>query len=252
MIDLHSHILPGLDDGPPSVDESLEMARVATASGTRAIATTSHVNTGYGIAIEELEAAREALAARFAGEDIGLELLAGGEIAPSRLPELDDDELRRISLGGGPYVLLECPFSPVGSGMGPMVDDLRRRGFEVLLAHPERSPSFQREPQRLAGLIERGALAQVTSGSLAGAFGGVAQAVAEMMLHKGLVHVLASDAHDPAHRSPDLRLAFSAVGEDQFEWMTSAAPAAILAGEPLPPRPPLPRRRGLLKRLTGS
>jgi len=248
VIDLHSHILPGLDDGPTSVEESLEMARVAMASGTRAIAATSHVNTGYGIAIEDLEAGREALATRFAAEGIELELLAGGEIGPSRLPELDDEALRRIALGGGPYVLLECPFSPVGSGMGPMVDDLRRRGFEVLLAHPERSPSFQREPQRLEGLIERGALAQVTSGSLAGAFGGVAQSAAEAMLHKGLVHVLASDAHDPAHRSPDLHIAGSTVGEEQFAWMTGAAPAAILAGEPLPPRPPLPRPRGSLAR----
>ena len=88
MIDLHSHILPGLDDGPTSVEESLEMARVAVASGTRAIAATSHVNTGYGIAIEDLETGREALATRFAAEGIELELLAGGEIGPSRLPEL--------------------------------------------------------------------------------------------------------------------------------------------------------------------
>jgi protein-tyrosine phosphatase len=250
MIDLHAHMLPGLDDGPASIDEALTMARVAVDAGTRAVAATSHVNHGYALTIDELEEARDALAACFVEADIPLELLAGGEIGPSRLPDLDDDALRRIALGGGPYVLLECPFSPVGSGMGPMVDDLRRRGFEVLLAHPERSPSFQREPQRLAGLIERGALAQVTSGSLAGAFGGVAQQAAESMLQKGLVHVLASDAHDPAHRSPDMRLAAGALDEDQFAWMTTAAPAAILAGEPLPPRPPLPRaRRGLAQRL---
>lgn len=250
MIDLHAHLLPGLDDGPASLDEALEMARVAVGAGTRAIATTSHVNTGYGIPIDTLESARETLADRLREAGIALELLRGGEVAPGRLGELDDDDLRRVALGGGSYVLLECPFSPVGSAMDPMVDDLHRRGFQVLLAHPERSPSFQREPDRLAGLIERGALAQVTSASLAGGFGGVARQVAETMLQKGLVHVLASDAHDPAHRSPDLRVAAAAMDEDQFAWMTELAPAAVLAGGPLPTRPPLPRpRRSLARRL---
>ena len=141
------------------------------------------------------------------------------------------------------------PVLPRRLGAGPIVDDLQRRGFEVLLAHPERSPSFQREPAAARGAwSSAGALAQVTSGSLTGEFGGVARSAAEAMLDKGLVHVLASDAHDPAHRSPDLHIAGSTVGEEQFEWMTGAAPAAILAGEPLPPRPPLPRPRGSLAR----
>ena len=149
MIDLHAHILPGFDDGPPTTEAALGMARVAVAAGTRAIATTPHINHSFGVRTDALAPAREALAARLAEEGIELELLAGGEIAPERLHELDDDVLRSLTLGGGSYVLLECPFSAVAS-MDMMVTDLQRRGFGVLLAHPERSPAFQRDPARLA------------------------------------------------------------------------------------------------------
>jgi protein-tyrosine phosphatase len=249
MIDLHAHILPGLDDGPGSMDAAVEMARTAIAAGTRAMATTSHVNRAFALQPADLEAAREALTARLADEGVALELMAGGEVSPGRLPSLDDDALRAFALGGGPYVLLECPFSPVDSRMEGMVDDLRARGFGVLLAHPERSPAFQKDPSRLARLVESGALAQVTTGSFAGLFGETARRAGTAMLRHGLVHVLASDAHDPVHRGPDLRATADALDEDQRRWMADAAPRAILAGEPLPERPPLPGDRGVLARL---
>jgi protein-tyrosine phosphatase len=248
MIDLHAHILPGLDDGPPTTEAALDMARAATAAGTRAIATTSHISH-FGLRPEVLAPAREALAARLAEAGIELELLAGGEIAPDRLSELDDDALRLLALGGGPYVLLECPFSPIGATMEMMVADLHRRGFFVLLGHPERSPTFQREPARLASLVESGALAQITTGSLTGLFGEVPRRAAVTMLQQGLVHVLASDAHDAVHRGPDLHAADGVLDEALAVWMTTAAPAAIVAGRPLPERPPLPRARGVRARL---
>jgi protein-tyrosine phosphatase len=255
VIDLHAHILPGLDDGPPSTEAALAMARAAARSGTRAVATTSHINAGYGLDAGDIVAAREALAARLEEEGIELELLAGGEVAPERLPDLDDATLRELTLGGGPCVLLECPFAPMGSTMEPMVADLRRRGFAVLLAHPERSPTYQRDPGRLARLVEIGALAQVTSGALAGGFGDRAQRAGFALLEAGLVHVLASDSHDAEHRPPDPRLAAGVLAdrygdvEEQLTWMTVAVPAALIAGAPLPARPPLPRPRGMRARL---
>lgn len=239
MIDLHAHILPGLDDGPESLDAAVAMARVAAAAGTRAMATTSHVNRMFGLEPGDLAAARTTLARRLRDEDVELELLAGGEVSPGRLPELDDDRLREFALGGGPYVLLECPFSPVDGRMDEMVDDLQRRGFEVLLAHPERSPTFQRDPARLGRLVRRGALAQVTTGSFAGDFGEIARRAAAAMLEQGIVHVLASDAHDAVHRPPDLRAVGPALDDVQLEWMARAVPAAIVAGDRLPERPPL-------------
>ncbi|MGH2945885.1 MAG: tyrosine-protein phosphatase [Solirubrobacteraceae bacterium] len=249
MIDLHAHILPGLDDGPESMDAAVAMARVAVAGGTRAMATTSHVNRGFGLQAADLEAAREALVARLAEEEVELELLPGGEVSPGRLPDLDDAALRAFALGGGRCVLLECPFSPVDSRMEAMVADLRERGFDVLLAHPERSPTFQKDPSRLARLVEGGALAQVTTGSFAGLFGETARRAATAMLRHGIVHVLASDAHDAVYRGPDLRATADALDDDQRRWMAGAAPAAILAGDSLPERPPLAPDRGVLARL---
>jgi protein-tyrosine phosphatase len=239
MIDLHAHILPGLDDGPRSLDDAVAMARVAAEAGTRAIATTCHVNRLFGLGPAQLEPARAALAGRLAEEGVELELLAGGEVAPDRLPDLDDETLRALTLGGGPYVLLECPFQPVDGTMGRMVADLQDRGFRVLLAHPERSHTFQRDPSRLAALVQRGALAQVTTGSLTGDFGRTARNAATTMLAEGLVHVLASDAHDWFFRPPDLRTGRNTLDDAQREWMTRAAPAAIVAGRDLPDRPPL-------------
>jgi protein-tyrosine phosphatase len=249
LIDLHAHILPGLDDGPETFDGAVAMARAAVAAGTTAIATTSHINRGFRLGPPELDAARAALAARLAREAIELELLPGGEISPSRLPQLDDATLRRLTLGGGPYVLLECPFAPIDSRMDAMVADLQERGFGVLLAHPERSPTFQRDPARLARLTERGALAQVTTGSFKGDFGEVPRRAALAMLEGGIVHVLASDSHDAVHRPPGLRAAASAIDDEQLDWMARAAPAAIVAGEPLPERPPHRPLKGVRRRL---
>jgi protein-tyrosine phosphatase len=255
VIDLHSHILPGLDDGPRSLEGAVDMARAAAQAGTRAIATTSHINVSWGLGPADLEAARAELEARLEREGVELELLAGGEVAPERLPDLDDATLQALSLGGGGCVLLECPFAPMGSTMEPMVADLRRRGFAVLLAHPERSPTYQREPERLQRLIELGAYAQLTSGSVAGGFGQTVQKAALRLLEAGLVHVIASDSHDAAHRPPDPRLGDLVLQErygdvdEQVEWMTAAVPAALVAGTPLPERPALPRARGLAARL---
>jgi protein-tyrosine phosphatase len=242
MIDLHAHILPGLDDGPSSVEDALAMARVASAAGTRAIATTAHVDHRFALEPADVAGARQALAQSLAEAGIELELLAGGEIAPARLADLDDEALRSFALGGGPYVLLECPLSTGDAGLDHMIADLQRRGFGVLLGHPERSPALIRDPGKLAALTARGALAQVTTGSLAGVFGQVVQQAATAMLEQGLVHVLASDAHDAVRRTPDLR-AGHALDDAQRTWMTVEAPAAIVAGQPLPDRPPLPRRR---------
>jgi protein-tyrosine phosphatase len=254
VIDLHTHILPGLDDGPADLDGSVQMARAAVAAGTRAVAATSHINGGYGLAPADLAAARAGLAERLAAEGIGLELLSGGEVAAERLIGLSDDDLHALALGGGPCILLECPFAPIGAAMEPMVDHLRRRGFSVLLAHPERSVTFQREPQKLQRLLDRGAVAQVTSGSLSGGFGDTARRASLRMLEAGQVHVLASDSHDAHHRPPQPRLAEPQLTqrygdvEAQLQWMTDAAPAALVAGTALPPRPPLPKPRGRLSR----
>jgi protein-tyrosine phosphatase len=258
VIDLHAHILAGLDDGPPNLDASAEMAAAAVADGVRVMAATSHVNRGFALRAWELAAARADVMERLAADGIELELVQGGEISMSRLGTLEDDELEQLTLGRSRWLLLECPLSPGAPPMDAAVADLRTRGFEVLLAHPERSPAFMREPVALERVQAMGALAQVTSGSFAGEFGDTVRHAAFAMLERGLVHVMASDAHSARHRPPALHNALASFekryddAEEQFDWMASAVPRALLDGAPLPERPDLPRARrgGLLRRLT--
>jgi protein-tyrosine phosphatase len=256
VIDLHAHILAGVDDGPRTLDDSAAMALAAVEAGTSVMAATSHVNRAFDLTPADLAAARAEVTERLAADGIPLEVVQGGEISLSRVPDLRRGDLRALCLGDGPWLLLECPLSSAAGTMEPAVAHLERCGFEVLLAHPERSPSFQRNPALLARLVERGVLAQVTSSSFTGTFGEPARRAAFEMLEAGHVHVLASDAHDHAHRPPDLRAGDAALERRygdvgaQLEWMASAAPRALLAGEPVPERPALPQRRrgGLLGR----
>jgi protein-tyrosine phosphatase len=255
VIDLHSHILPGVDDGPRTLEGSLELARTAVADGTRTILATPHVNDDPGIDAERVAAGLEVLRPALAEARIPLEVLPGGEIAIWRLTDLDDAALRSLALGGGPYLLIESPFSPVIGPFEPVVLDLLERGFRVLLAHPERCPAFQRDPLRIERLVEAGVLVQITAGSMTGGFGSTVRRFTAAMLREGLVHVVASDAHDTVKRPPGQIAGFSALERElpglelQQEWLTQGVPRAILDGAPLPERPPLPRAGGLLRRL---
>ena len=255
MIDLHSHILPGIDDGPGTLEGSLELARVAVAAGTRTIRATPHINTDERIDAALVAAGLEELRPALAAAEIPLEVLPGGEIAIWRLVDLDDLALRSLALGGGPYLLVESPFSPVVGDFEPLVLDLHARGHRVLLAHPERCPAFQRDPARLERLVSAGVLVQVTAGSMVGAFGSTVRRFTAGLLRDGLVHVVASDAHDAVKRPPGLTAGFPALERElpglseQRAYLTQDVPRAVLDGDPLPERPPLPRPAGLLRRL---
>jgi protein-tyrosine phosphatase len=255
MIDLHSHILPGLDDGPATMEGSLELARAAVDAGTRTILATPHINDDAGIEPARIAAGIDELRSALADAAIPLEVLPGGEIAIWRLIDLDEETLRALALGDGPYLLVESPFSPVVGDFEPMVLDLHARGHRVLLAHPERCPAFQRDPMRLERLVTAGVLVQVTAGSMAGAFGSTVRRFTAGLLRDGLVHVVASDAHDPVRRPPGLTAGFPALerelpGISELQaYLTEGVPRAVLDGEPLPERPPLPRPAGLLRRL---
>jgi protein-tyrosine phosphatase len=215
------------------------------------LAATSHIDSTFGLRAADLAKSRAALTKSLDARGIDLEIVQGGEVSPERVRGLRDEDLRALTLGDGPWILLECPFSPVASTLDLLVRDLQRRGFRVLLAHPERSPAFQSEPTRLARLIDSGALAQVTAGAVVGDFGAAVRRTALRFLGAGLVQVLASDAHDHEHRPPLLSTAISVLRHRfrdaavHVEWMTERLPAAILAGDRLPEPPSPPRRRRL-------
>jgi protein-tyrosine phosphatase len=245
MIDLHSHILPGVDDGAASLAESVEIARAVAADGVRVLAATPHVRADYPTTPETMERlVRETQeAVRAAG--IELEIVPGGELALGMLGELEDEDLRRFGLGGNPaWLLLEFPYHGWPVALPQVVFDLRTRGFVPLLAHPERNAEVQADPQRLAPLVHVGAHVQITAASLDGRLGRRAESAARRLLELELVDVLASDAHTAAVREAGLSAAAEAVGDAALaHWLTEAVPAAIVAGGPLPDRPVAPEVR---------
>jgi protein-tyrosine phosphatase len=245
VIDLHSHILPGLDDGAATLEDAVGIAKAAVADGIRVIAATPHVRDDYRTTSEQMEQHVDLLRQELRAADIPLELLPGGEIALDRLAELDDDELRRFGLAGNPkYVLLETPYVGWPLGIEDTVFQLQLRGFTVVLAHPERNGEVQASSERLAPLVERGMLVQLTAASLDGRLGPGSQKTGLRLLELGLAHLLASDAHAPTLRQIGMSAAARTVGDDELaRWLTEDVPAAIVAGGEMPPRPARQARR---------
>lgn len=248
MIDLHSHILPGLDDGAANLEASLSMALMAVEEGIDTVVATPHVNQTYPVGPDAMSAAVGALNVALARMELPLAVLPGSEIAVEMLSTLDDIALRRLSLGGGGCVLVESPYSGSVPFLEDMLFDLQVRGFRPVLAHPERSIAFRERPERLAGLVSRGVMSCVNSGSLAGRFGSNAKRMSLQFFEEGLVHAVASDSHDDRSRPPRLLEGFERADEElpglaaQASWFTNTAPAAIVAGGRLPTRPDPPQQ----------
>lgn len=249
MIDLHCHILPGIDDGPGTLSGSVAIAKAAAAAGTHTIVATPHVSWRYPNDSETIERLTAQVNERLAREGIPIDVRAGAEIAMTRAPELDAQELNGLRLGSGQWLLVEPPFSPAITGFAAVVGELRDKGHRIVLAHPERCPAFHRDLQVLEALIDGGVLTSITAGSLVGRFGGEVRRFTHSLIDRGWVHNVASDAHDAYRRPPGMEseLAQSRLG-DLADWLTRAVPEAILTGGEIPPRPartelpPPPRR----------
>jgi protein-tyrosine phosphatase len=245
LIDLHSHILPGLDDGSRTVEDARALARLAAAEGVTAIAATPHVRSDYPTRPEEMERGVLRLREDFLEQGIQVEVLHGGELDLATLATLDDDDLRRFSLArSSRYLLLEFPYSGWPAGLEETVYGLGLRGVLPVLAHPERNREVQSSPERLGEAVRLGALLQLTAASIDGRIGRSSQKAAERLLELGLAHVLASDAHTPEIREAGLADAAEAVRDDRLAaFLTTEAPGAIVAGELVPDPPSKARRR---------
>lgn len=244
MIDLHSHVLPGIDDGPETIEGSIALVRAAQAAGTRVMVATPHVSWRYSNEATAIELLTGELNARLAQEEIAVEIRTGAEIAMTRAAEIGPNELERLRLGGGPWVLLEPPFTPIVTGLDGVVTALQNAGHRVVLAHPERCPALHREPHIVESLVRGGVLTSVTAGSLVGRFGGQVRRFARQLVEHGLVHNVASDAHDAIKRPPGMAAELAESGLQALaEWLTDAVPSAILAGTEIPHRPDVPVAR---------
>ena len=252
MIDLHSHLLPGLDDGAPDLEAAVEMARAMAADGVTVVCGTPHVRDDYPTSVEAMRDGLARVREAVADAGIAIDVRGGGEIALDRLPELDAVTRARFGLGGNPMLLLlETPYTTWPLDLPRMCTQLHLDLIVPLLAHPERNPSVQEQPAILEDAVRAGAFVQLTAASVDGRLGSASATCARRLLELELAHCIASDAHGPGVREAGLSSAAEAVGGGAMaRWLTYDVPAALLADRPLPPRPPLPRR-GLMSRLRG-
>ena len=243
MIDLHSHVLPRLDDGATNLHEALEMCRAAARDGVEILAATPHVRFDYPTTPEEMQSRLADL--QIAAEGI-IRLVPGGELD---LAELDRpvEELRAFGLAGNPrFLLVETPYVGWPLDIAQRLHLVSAAGMTPVLAHPERNPEVQARPELLQPLVELGALVQLTAASVDGRLGKRARLASRELLDRRLAHLVASDGHAPAVREIGLSRAVEALGDAALgEWLTAGVPGAIVHGGTLPPRP---GRRGLFRR----
>jgi protein-tyrosine phosphatase len=251
VIDLHSHLLPGIDDGAREMEDAVKLAAGAAATGVTAMAATPHLRPDFpGVRPAELAERAAAVRAALAAAGVTLEVVVGAEVDLYRGLAAEDRELELASYGQrGGDLLVETPYGPLPPDFEDLLFRLRARGYRVLLAHPERNADFQRDPRRLAALAHDGTLLQVTADSLAaGGRRSGTRRTALALVAEGVAHVIASDAHGRVPRAAlrDGVAAAARVAPLRAEWMATDAPAAVLAGEPLPAPPSeRPRRTGL-------
>jgi protein-tyrosine phosphatase len=252
MIDLHSHILYGLDDGAQTLDDALAIARMAAADGTRVLAATPHgpgsiASQRYDPALiyERLAEINAALVA----ERVPLEVVSGTEIC------FEADSIERLkhgallTYGRSRSILLELAHNTLPPSLENALFNIQIAGYRVVLAHPERILEVQHDPNRLLPLIERGVVMQITAEALTGGQGERLRVAAETLLVHGMAHILASDAHGIPPRRPPLLTpararAATLIGQAAAAALVTSSPAAILHGQPLklpPPRPVVPR-----------
>jgi protein-tyrosine phosphatase len=236
-VDLHLHLLPGIDDGSRDRDEALAYARRMAIEGVREAVVTPHICNDRRLDPEQIAPLTAELQEAIDAEGIGVRLHPGGELHPRRAASLSETELELLAQGppGRRWLLLEAPFAGVDQEFCELTRELQRRGFGVLIAHPERAAGpIDEALAQLAPALEHGALIQVNVCSLLGNHGLYVQEAAAGLLRAGQAHVLASDAH-PGSREHTVRLGFElalrAGASSVQAWrLTQANPRFLLRG----------------------
>lgn len=233
MIDIHSHIMPGVDDGARGLDESLAMGKMAQADGIDRIVCTPH-SVDWSQPGRKAAAGREVawLQQQFTEAGLEIELLPGVEVYLE--PDVHKQRAHESIFGinGSRYLLIEFPHHQYPFYADQIIFELRVRGVVPVIAHPERNLFIRRDPNLLAPLVEKGCLVQLTAASLAGDFTREIQETSFLMLEHNLAHVIATDAHTLIGRgpmlSPAVAQAASRVGRERAEAMVTTIPEAII------------------------
>lgn len=232
-IDLHTHILPGIDDGAQDIQQALDMVRAAQEDGIGYLVATPH-NQAWPARDHRPLVEQATHELNDAIQEAGLRprVLPGVEVYVTPDIRRQIEMGQAFALAGSRYVLLELPISAYPLYVDQTIFELQVMGFAVILAHPERNVRVEAKPETLAPLVERGVLIQLTAGSLVGQFGAHVQRTALYLLRHRMAHVIASDAHNARHRPPVLSAAVAVAGEivgsAQAHAMVSTIPRAIL------------------------
>ncbi|WP_158792701.1 tyrosine-protein phosphatase [Granulicella sp. L60] len=241
MIDIHHHLLWGMDDGASSLDNSVAMAKMAAADGITHVVCSPHANGQYayepGIVADKIQELRQLLDS----ENVGLKLGRGCDFHMSyeNIQEAKLDP-QRYSINGQGYLLVEVPDYGLPRGLTDIFYQLQLAGLTPILTHPERNPTLQSDPERLIDWLRGGVLIQVTAGSVVGRMGKHAERMAQSLLEKRWVHFLATDAHNTSSRPPRMQEALDLVakryGPDYAHLLCVSNPLAAFIGKPLPPQ----------------
>lgn len=256
MVDIHCHILPGLDDGPDALEMSLEMAEAAIADGITHVVATPHANDSFPFEPELIRKRCEELRERVGDR---LHLLTGCDFHMSfeNLQTVQSDPAR-FTINQKNYLLVEFADFAIPASMDTALKEMRMKGIWPIITHPERNPILVQNRARVNAWVQEGCLVQVTAGSLLGRFGQRAQKAAEAWLEEGAIHFVASDAHNVTSRPLQLRPAYDAVAKRKGDAVARALfrenPLAAIEGSALPYLPEIlsededepPRRKRFL------
>ncbi|MGB8064371.1 MAG: CpsB/CapC family capsule biosynthesis tyrosine phosphatase [Candidatus Sulfotelmatobacter sp.] len=247
MIDIHSHILPEVDDGPKTWETCVAMCRMAAADGITHMVATPHANDRYHYDREYLEQITAHLQ-ELVGDSLQISLGCDFHLSYENVQDALAHPARYV-IGGTRYLLVEFSNFSIPQQITDSFAKLADHGITVIVTHPERNPILREHPQRISEWAEQGCVVQVTGSSLTGFWGERSRRAAEWLLEHQSLHVLATDAHDTVKRVPILSTAREAAaeicGEEVAEALVEANPRAIIDNLPLPysPRPLLANSR---------
>jgi len=236
MIDIHAHILPSLDDGPETIEESIELCKIAADDGIKKIVATPHSKEGiYEAKSDKILETVEALNLKLKENQIDIEILPGSEthIHEGLVGSIESGEVLTIN-NSGKFILFELPFVFIPPGIDKFVFNLKANGIVPIIAHAERISAFQKKPELVGQLVKIGALVQVNAPGVTGQAGPRERKCAEWLLKSRLVHFIASDVHSLTGRPPILskavKCAARIVGEEEARALVCHNPEQIING----------------------